>query len=304
MNINETTFFSYIRNAPFGGRLTTKQVEGVNIILAEFNKRRMKNIRHLAYILATAFHETGATMQPVVENLNYSAEGLMRTFKKYFPNRTAADKYARKPQAIANYVYANRMGNGPESSGDGWKYRGRGYPQLTGFENYNKYGLAARPDDMLNAVIAVAVMFDGMITGAFTGKKLDDFFNNTTDNPEGARTIINAMDKAKLIAGYYKSFYDALVAAAVAETTGNIPAEVRLIDAKPDDVPAAQSGTAWTAAAGTAATGIAVPMIGGIDNVYALIFSLALLGLAAFMGFMFITGRWQVNRGKAPGVVA
>lgn len=77
-----------------------------------------------------------AQLSATVENLNYSASGLQKTFKKYFPTATLAQQYARKPQAIANRVYANRLGNGPESSGDGWKYRGRGLIQCTGKVNY------------------------------------------------------------------------------------------------------------------------------------------------------------------------
>lgn len=70
------------------------------------------------------------------ENLNYSAEGLMRVFHKYFPSEPYTRGYVRKPENIANKVYANRFGNGPEESGDGWKYRGRGAIQITFHDNY------------------------------------------------------------------------------------------------------------------------------------------------------------------------
>ena len=73
------------------------------------------------------------------ENLNYSADGLLKTFPRYFPTRALAEQYARQPQKIASRVYANRMGNGSELSGDGWKYRGRGIIQLTGKQNYSNY---------------------------------------------------------------------------------------------------------------------------------------------------------------------
>jgi putative chitinase len=73
------------------------------------------------------------------ENLNYSAEGLNKIFKKYFPTVESAQPYARKPELIANRVYSSRMGNGDEASGDGWKYRGRGPIQLTGKSNYTQY---------------------------------------------------------------------------------------------------------------------------------------------------------------------
>lgn len=83
-----------------------------------------------------------------VENLNYSAEGLLKTFPKYFKGIDEANKYARQPEKIANKVYANRMGNGNEASGDGWRYRGRGLIQLTfrsNYEEFSKYDLCTEP---------------------------------------------------------------------------------------------------------------------------------------------------------------
>jgi putative chitinase len=74
-----------------------------------------------------------------VDNLNYSSDGLLKTFPKYFKDRAIADRYARKPQQIGSRVYANRMGNGNEASGDGFKFRGRGYLQLTGKDNYKAF---------------------------------------------------------------------------------------------------------------------------------------------------------------------
>ena len=88
----------------------------------------------LSHFLSQVNHES-AGFNAKVENLNYSDTGLLKTFGKYF-NATTAKQYARKPQMIANRVYASRMGNGIEASGDGWKYRGRGYIQLTGKNNY------------------------------------------------------------------------------------------------------------------------------------------------------------------------
>jgi putative chitinase len=95
----------------------------------------------LAHFLAQCGHESGG-FRVTQENLNYSAKGLMGIFKKYFPTAALAAAYERKPEKIANKVYGNRMGNGPESSGDGYKHRGRGYIQLTGKENYTAFGKA------------------------------------------------------------------------------------------------------------------------------------------------------------------
>jgi len=87
-----------------------------------------------AHFFAQISHETGE-FKLYEENLNYSAQGLLKTFSKYF-NSVTAKAYARQPEKIANRVYANRMGNGNEASGDGWKFRGRGFLQLTGRNNY------------------------------------------------------------------------------------------------------------------------------------------------------------------------
>jgi len=96
------------------------------------------NPRRVAGFLAQIAHESGG-FTAVKENLNYSAKGLMGTFKKYFPNEELAKQYERKPEMIANKVYANRMNNGPEESGDGYRFCGRGLIQLTGRANYTKF---------------------------------------------------------------------------------------------------------------------------------------------------------------------
>ena len=92
----------------------------------------------LSHFLAQCGHESGG-FKVVNENLNYGAKGLLTIFKKYFPDETKAKLYERKPEKIANLVYGARMGNGPETSGEGWKYRGRGYIQLTGKSNYAEF---------------------------------------------------------------------------------------------------------------------------------------------------------------------
>ncbi len=92
-----------------------------------------------AHFFAQTAHESGG-FKAFSENLNYSAKGLRGIFRKYFPTDALANAYARQPMKIANRVYASRMGNGPEGSGDGWKYRGRGPLQLTGKDNYRAFG--------------------------------------------------------------------------------------------------------------------------------------------------------------------
>jgi putative chitinase len=99
----------------------------------------------VAHFLAQCGHESGG-FRVTQENLNYSAKGLNGIFKKYFPTEASAIPYARQPQKIANKVYANRMANGNEASGDGFKFRGRGYIQLTGRDNYTQFGKAIGVD--------------------------------------------------------------------------------------------------------------------------------------------------------------
>ena len=103
----------------------------------------------LAHFLAQAGHESGG-FKAVTENLNYGAKGLTNIFKKYFPTLEAAYFYERKPEKIANKVYGGRMGNGPEASGDGWKFRGRGYIQLTGKDNYTAFDKVVEDNILAN----------------------------------------------------------------------------------------------------------------------------------------------------------
>lgn len=116
-----------------------KYVEPLNTVAQHYGM--FENNKRVAAFLAQIAHESG-NFNFTIENLNYSAEGLTKIFKKYFPTLKAAQPYARKPQQIANRVYANRMGNGPERSGDGFKFRGRGLIQLTGKNNYAKFASA------------------------------------------------------------------------------------------------------------------------------------------------------------------
>lgn len=122
----------------------------------------------LAHFLAQCGHESGG-FTAVRENLNYKAAGLMKIFKKYFPNSKIALQYERKPEKIASLVYANRMGNGSEASGDGFNYRGRGYIQLTGKSNYSLFDKTV-PEDITANPDLVATKYP-LASAAF-------FFNN------------------------------------------------------------------------------------------------------------------------------
>lgn len=106
----------------------------------------------LAHFLAQCGHESGG-FRLTKENLNYSAKGLMGIFKKYFPTEALAKQYERKPEKIANKVYGGRMGNGPEASGEGAKFCGRGYIQLTGKDNYTAFGKSINEDIAANPTV-------------------------------------------------------------------------------------------------------------------------------------------------------
>jgi len=110
----------------------------INKVFAD-ETNNLNSVNRQAAFLAQCAHESGSFCH-VAENLNYSAEGLVKIFHKYFADIAAATPYARQPEKIANKVYANRMGNGDEHTGDGFKFRGRGFIQLTGHDNYSKCG--------------------------------------------------------------------------------------------------------------------------------------------------------------------
>lgn len=112
---------------------------GILVEIATITQRFQLNTPlRLSHFLAQCAHESG-NFKLVTENLNYSADGLLKVFPKYFKDKATADAYARKPEKIANRVYGGRMGNGDEASGDGFRFRGRGYIQLTGKDNYRSF---------------------------------------------------------------------------------------------------------------------------------------------------------------------
>lgn len=121
------------------------------------NQYKINTALRLSHFLAQCGHES-ANFRAVKENLNYSAEGLTKTFKKYFPTLEIAKDYARQPEKIASKVYANRMGNGNEASKDGFKYLGRGFIQLTGKANYIEFDKSV-PEDIINNPELVATKY-------------------------------------------------------------------------------------------------------------------------------------------------
>jgi len=132
---------------------------------AKFN---ITNPLRLAHFLAQCGHESGG-WRATSENLNYSSKGLMGIFKKYFPTLALAEQYARKPEAIASRVYGGRMGNGAEATKEGFKFRGRGYIQLTGKDNYKAFD-AFVPEEIIANPDLVATKYPLMSAAWFFNK--------------------------------------------------------------------------------------------------------------------------------------
>ncbi|MBX2904406.1 MAG: hypothetical protein KF744_00105 [Taibaiella sp.] len=180
--INREHFYSTVRSNLFHGKLKQAHVNGMNAILDEWEKNYSNaDDRFLAYMLATTFHETATTMQPIEEY----GHGKGRAYGK--------------PDAITGKVYF-----------------GRGFVQLTWKANYEKFAkllkvdLVIQPELALSLDISTKVLFIGMTKGLFTGKKLSDYFDGAKEDWANARRIINGTDKAQLIAGYGRIFYGAI----------------------------------------------------------------------------------------------
>ena len=186
-----------MRTYLFSGSLKQKQVDGLNAILDYWeDKHAKKDDRWLAYILGTAYHEVDKKMQPIDEY------GSNSYFKKMY------DPEGDRPWKAAE------LGN--TIPGDGVKFHGRGFVQLTGRSNYKDWedrlgvNLTTNPEKAKDLKIATIILVEGMRLGTFTSKKLSDYFNPTTEDWRNARRIVLALNKADLIAGHSKAFYAAI----------------------------------------------------------------------------------------------
>lgn len=200
--INRAFFFDHVRLALFNGTIRPGQMAGLTGLLDEWEAHHAKeDDRWLAYMLATTHHETDKTMKPIREY------GDGARFTRLY------DVTGEKP--------VRAKANGNTEPGDGIKYCGRGFVQLTWKNNYAAMSkvvgvdLVADPDKALDLGVATKVLFYGMIHGSFTGKKLANYFNGATADWVNARRIINGTDKANLIADYGLKYY-----AAISYTTG------------------------------------------------------------------------------------
>lgn len=206
--IARKVFFDAIRPNPFRGSLSGPAVAAMDALLDEWERRGLTDLRWLAYMLATVLAECGRNMSPVREG-----------FKD-------ADAQARAYVAGRGYAYARVI--------NGRVYYGRGLVQLTWLSNYEKMAnalglpLVTNPDLALELAHAIAILFEGMLkaettVGDFTGKSLEMYFNDRTEDPVGARRIINGTDRAEEIAGYYRLFLKALRLAVSGTVTVSLP---------------------------------------------------------------------------------
>ncbi|KAF2337213.1 glycoside hydrolase family 19 protein [Flavobacterium daemonense] len=133
------------------------------------------------HFFSQLYHES--KLIPRAENLNYSAKALTSIFKKYFKSLDDANKVARKPEQIANIVYADRMGNGDVASGDGWRYRGRGFIQLTGKDNYKQFADHLNNDNILSEPDLLLSEANALISALWYWKsnKINSVINDDTD---------------------------------------------------------------------------------------------------------------------------
>jgi putative chitinase len=201
--INRNFFFTQVRRTLFANALQQAQVDGLNAILDGWEaKYAEKDKRWLAYALATAYHETARTMQPIEE----FGKGRGRPYGKRYPQT-------------------------------GQVYYGRGLVQLTWYYNYDKMkellgvDLVHHPELALDPKTATNIMFVGMLDGIFTGKTLANYFGEVTEDWIHARRIINGLDKAQAIAAYGRNFHSAL------SLTKSLPASVSMVSSSTTRLP-------------------------------------------------------------------
>ena len=197
--IDRKFFFDCVRQTVFGGALRRKQVEGMSAILDYWEgNHAAEDDRWLAYLLATAWHETAATMEPIREH-----GGTAYFNRRYSP-----------PPAGRSAAVARSLGNTEQD--DGARFHGRGFVQLTGRRNYTDWkarlgiDLLGNPDLALGLDASVRILVEGAILGTFTGRKLGDYLQGPTADWRNARRVINGTDKADLIGSKARYFHAAI----------------------------------------------------------------------------------------------
>jgi putative chitinase len=196
--INRETFYPAIRPL-FGGKIIQPQVQGLEALITEFERRQLTDIRWLAYILATVYHETAKTMQPIEEY----GKGRGKDYGKKLKYGKGVGK--RVPYSVPDQLFY-----------------GRGLTQNTWYENYDALTRAAvkqgkdwnflqQPELLLQMEPSVWATFHAMTSGLYTGKALADYINPVKCDWKNARRVINGLDRAEDIAGYAITFYNALL---------------------------------------------------------------------------------------------
>lgn len=202
--IDSKRFFDAIRKPLFGGRLTAPQVDGLSAILAAWDRELPDGDRRwLAYMLATTHHETGRTMQPVRETFAESDTVAITRLDAAFARGQL--RWVSKPYWL------------PDEQGRSWL--GRGFVQLTHKRNYRTMGetigvdLLNDPGKAMDMDVALSILLTGMASGAFTGRKLSDYFSGDRTDWRSARKIINGLESADTVAGYGRLYHAAIDAA-------------------------------------------------------------------------------------------
>ena len=201
MGINRKFFFDVARADLFDGKFRQAQVDGLTAILDKWEQTSpQEDDRWLAYMLGTAHHETGRTMQPVRETFARSDESAIKRLNaSYRAGRLSwvSRPYWEKDEQVKSWL-------------------GRGFVQITHQYNYEKMSaalgidLVGRPDLAMDPVVALEIIFQGMIRGLFTGKKLSNYFNPSKEDWKNARRIINGVERADLVGTYAKQYYRAI----------------------------------------------------------------------------------------------
>jgi predicted chitinase len=201
--INRQAFYDTLAIAPFGGEISPSQMQGLEAILDEWQRALPDgDLRWLAYMLATAYHETAFTMQPVRETLAQSDARAVEILQ-------AAFDAGKLPWVKTRYWLADE---------DGRHWIGRGLVQLTHRRNYEAMSeatgvdLVAEPDRAMDMDVAIRILFAGMQAGSFTGHRLADFFSPEKEDWVNARRIINGLERAERLGELGRIFHAALTA--------------------------------------------------------------------------------------------
>lgn len=208
--IDRAKLFEGLRQGPFPGKLTASQVQGISAVLDDWDKRELSFLPYLAYALAIDFHETAATMQPVIETFNPAKDKQLPTIDQAVRRLESSWKRGKMPWVKKPYW---------RKDANGLSWLGRGLPQCTFQRNYalceTKTGVpfTQNPDLMLDLEHAAPILLPSLLEGWWTGKKLSDYLTTEKLDWFNARRCVNATESAAKVAGYAKLIHSDLIAA-------------------------------------------------------------------------------------------